>query len=59
MSLTTDSSVAVPVSETVASRPGPMPKRARFDVLAGISGAHLLNDTMQSVILALYPLLKG
>jgi len=59
MSLTTDSRVAVPVSETVASRPGPAPKRARFDVLAGISGAHLLNDTMQSVILALYPLLKG
>lgn len=37
----------------------PRTRRTRFDVLAGISVAHTLNDTMQSVILALYPLLKG
>jgi FSR family fosmidomycin resistance protein-like MFS transporter len=30
-----------------------------FAVLAGISSAHALNDIMQSVILALYPVLKG
>ncbi|MEB2313701.1 MAG: MFS transporter [Sorangiineae bacterium] len=40
--------------ETAEARAGP-----RFDVLAGVSAAHLLNDAMQSVLLALYPLLKG
>ncbi|TAL73327.1 MAG: MFS transporter [Rhodanobacter sp.] len=30
-----------------------------FRVVAGVSSAHMLNDIMQSVILALYPLLKG
>lgn len=37
----------------------PKARRTRIDVLAGVSVAHMLNDTMQSVILALYPLLKG
>ncbi|MBS0569541.1 MAG: MFS transporter [Proteobacteria bacterium] len=30
-----------------------------FRIVAGVSTAHMLNDIMQSVILALYPLLKG
>ncbi|HET8764115.1 MAG TPA: MFS transporter [Rhodanobacter sp.] len=30
-----------------------------FRVVAGVSAAHMMNDIMQSVILALYPLLKG
>ncbi|MGL6040324.1 MAG: MFS transporter [Deefgea sp.] len=31
----------------------------RYRVLAAISSAHFLNDMMQSLILALYPMLKG
>ena len=31
----------------------------RYGVLAGVSSVHMLNDIMQSVILAIYPLLKG
>lgn len=31
----------------------------KYRVLGAISGAHFLNDMMQSLILALYPLLKG
>ena len=34
-------------------------ERGDFRVVAGVSSAHMLNDIMQSVILALYPLLKG
>jgi FSR family fosmidomycin resistance protein-like MFS transporter len=30
-----------------------------YGVLAGVSSAHLLNDMMQSVIVTIYPLLKG
>ncbi|QIL82696.1 MFS transporter [Diaphorobacter sp. HDW4A] len=30
-----------------------------FGVLASISGAHMVNDMMQSLILAMYPILKG
>lgn len=31
----------------------------RYRVLGAISGAHFLNDMMQSLLLALYPMLKG
>jgi len=34
-------------------------ERTGFTVLGGISFAHFLNDTIQSVIIAIYPLLKG
>lgn len=34
-------------------------QRTQYRVLAAISSAHFLNDMMQSLILALYPLLKG
>lgn len=55
----------------IASQPSPalaepaagqaiQPKRAtRYDVLGAISFSHLLNDMMQSLIVAIYPLLKG
>ena len=33
--------------------------RPRYKVLASISFSHLLNDMMQSLILAVYPMLKG
>ncbi len=34
-------------------------KKTAFRVLGAISFSHFLNDTMQSLILAIYPLLKG
>jgi len=46
-SLTVDSAPAAPVSQT------------RFKVLGAISFSHFLNDMMQSLIVAIYPLLKG
>jgi hypothetical protein len=33
--------------------------QTRFRVLTAISFAHFLNDMMQSLIVAIYPLLKG
>src|SRR3974390_3498679 len=33
--------------------------RTRFKVLGAISFSHFLNDMMQSLIIAIYPLLKG
>src|SRR5262249_27666338 len=35
------------------------PRAAAFGILGAISGAHLINDMMQSLILAMYPILKG
>jgi MFS transporter, FSR family, fosmidomycin resistance protein len=34
-------------------------KRTAFEVLGAISFSHFLNDTIQSLIVAIYPLLKG
>src|SRR5690242_9706854 len=33
--------------------------RPAFGILGAISSAHMVNDMMQSLILAMYPLLKG
>lgn len=48
------------VSSSVA-QPAPTPERPRaaFGVLGAISASHLINDMMQSLILAIYPILKG
>ncbi len=45
-------SAAVPLS------PSPPPKAA-YGVLGAISASHMVNDMMQSLILAMYPILKG
>jgi FSR family fosmidomycin resistance protein-like MFS transporter len=37
----------------------PNPEVTAFAVLAGISVSHLLNDTMQSILPAIYPMLKA
>ncbi|MBM5572136.1 MULTISPECIES: MFS transporter [Deefgea] len=42
---------------TITSQPERV--STRYRVLAAISSAHFLNDMMQSLILALYPMLKG
>ena len=46
------------MSSTIASQPPPK-SQAAFGVLGAISASHLVNDMMQSLILALYPVLKG
>ena len=43
---------------TLPSRPAEAPRTA-FRILAFISGAHFVNDMMQSLMLAMYPILKG
>ena len=43
---------------TALPRP-PQPRGASFRVLGAISTAHLINDMMQSLIVAIYPILKG
>lgn len=39
--------------------PVPQPKRTSYAVLGGISFAHLLNDMLQSLVIAIYPMLKS
>ena len=48
------------MSSTAAalSRPS-QPAKASFRVLGAISAAHMINDMMQSLIIAIYPVLKG
>ena len=56
---TTPDSTPVLVAEVAPQASLPTRHETRYSVLAGVSCVHLLNDVMQSVILALYPLLKG
>lgn len=46
---------------TTAPLGGGAPAKARpaFGILGAISSAHMINDMMQSLILAMYPILKG
>lgn len=37
----------------------PAKERTRFGIIGAISFSHFLNDLMQSILLAIYPLLKG
>jgi FSR family fosmidomycin resistance protein-like MFS transporter len=46
--------VATAIAEHGADR-----TRVRFKILGAISFSHFLNDLMQSILLAIYPLLKG
>jgi FSR family fosmidomycin resistance protein-like MFS transporter len=48
---------AAPPMVTTAQAAGKSP--TRYSVLGAVSFVHVLNDMMQSVILAIYPLLKG
>jgi MFS transporter, FSR family, fosmidomycin resistance protein len=48
------------MSSTAAALPrSPELAGAKFRVLGAISTAHLINDMMQSLIIAIYPILKG
>lgn len=44
--------------QVLAPAPAP-PGQARFSVIGAVSFVHLLNDMMQSVVVAIYPLLKN
>src|SRR5580693_9074867 len=43
----------------IAAPPAVAESQTRFNVLGAISFSHFLNDMMQSLIVAIYPLLKG
>ena len=47
-----------PIAGSAMPRPSDRPA-ASFGVLGAISASHLINDMMQSLILAIYPILKG
>jgi len=48
------------MSSSVTALPLPAaPPRVAFRVLGAISASHMINDMMQSLILAMYPILKG
>ncbi len=44
---------------TTATAATPDQDSTRFRVLGAISFSHFLNDMLQSLLLAIYPLLKG
>ena len=46
-------------SATAAARPTPEQPAAAMRVLGAVSASHLINDMMQSLILAIYPVLQG
>jgi len=52
-----------PVAESVPVTPdyptGPMNDNTAFRVLSAVSLAHMLNDMMQSILLAIYPMLQA
>lgn len=48
-----------PLSETVIPRRSAVAESATFAILAAISFSHLLNDMIQSLVPAIYPLLKS
>ena len=50
---------ATPESAAGVSAASPPKARPAFGILAAISGSHMINDMMQSLILAMYPILKG
>lgn len=42
----------------IPANPAPQERRAAFTVLAGLSFSHMVNDTAQSLLLAIYPMIK-
>jgi MFS transporter, FSR family, fosmidomycin resistance protein len=53
-------SISADSTAPTAAPPLPAPAtHTRYDVLGAISFSHFLNDMMQSLIVAIYPLLKG
>ena len=50
--------IAMPIPAIVATPSIAQPKAA-YRVLGALSASHMINDMMQSLILAMYPILKG
>jgi MFS transporter, FSR family, fosmidomycin resistance protein len=48
-----------PYSASGVASAAPAKAKPSFGILAAISSSHLINDMMQSLILAMYPILKG
>lgn len=62
--MTTSAAASLDTSATptgAASDPASLSQKSKpaFGILAGISSSHMINDMMQSLILAMYPILKG
>ncbi len=58
-SIETTVDAAAPVAAAAPAPAAPMPKDSTaFKVLGAISVAHLMNDMIQSILLAIYPMLK-
>jgi FSR family fosmidomycin resistance protein-like MFS transporter len=56
--MTTSTAAAIDPRATVPARVPPKARPA-YGILAGLSTSHMVNDMMQSLILAMYPILKG
>src|SRR5688572_10762795 len=56
--IVTANSPAMSISATAVTPPLAQPKAA-YKVLGALSASHMINDMMQSLILAMYPILKG
>ena len=56
--MTTSAAAASNANGTATGATAPKAKPA-FGILGAISSAHMINDMMQSLILAMYPILKG
>jgi FSR family fosmidomycin resistance protein-like MFS transporter len=52
-------STVVPPSTSTVPAPATARQGVAFGVLGAISASHMINDMMQSLILAIYPVLKG
>ena len=50
---------AMPSSAALLPSPPPARPKTSFRVLGALSTSHMINDMMQSLILAMYPVLKG
>jgi FSR family fosmidomycin resistance protein-like MFS transporter len=54
--MSSHTATALPPSAAALSPP---PPKATYGILGAISASHMVNDMMQSLILAMYPILKG
>jgi FSR family fosmidomycin resistance protein-like MFS transporter len=55
----TASATTLPAGSLAGPGPAPAKTRPAYRILGALSASHLVNDMMQSLILAMYPILKG
>ncbi|WP_127585494.1 MFS transporter [Paenibacillus koleovorans] len=56
--LSINNGLTATASHTAADRPPADPSRTVFSILLAVSMVHLLNDTIQSVVTAIFPIIK-